>query len=302
MTFTVEDFHDLIALLEQQPAWRAELRRQLLTDEILTVPVLVRELSDAYQRSDGRLARIEAIVERLADAQQRSEARLAELAEAHTEARLEALTAQVAPLAEAQARTEARLEALTAQVAFLAEAQARTEARLEDLTAQVAFLADSVARLERRMERVEIDVGRLVGSEIERRFADRAPAYVGRWFRRAHVLTSEALLALLDETEDKGMLDEQERDAILLADTVVRGRRREDSREVYLVAEVSWGIGMGDVSRAIHRAGLLTKAGVEAMPLVAGESITAEAKSLAQTTGTEMVLIRAGGDEIAASA
>ena len=38
MPFTMDDFHDLIRLIETRPEWRAELRRLVLTDELLTVP------------------------------------------------------------------------------------------------------------------------------------------------------------------------------------------------------------------------------------------------------------------------
>ena len=38
MAFTVQDFHDLIALVTQHPEWRAELRRLVLTEELLALP------------------------------------------------------------------------------------------------------------------------------------------------------------------------------------------------------------------------------------------------------------------------
>lgn len=38
MAFTVEAFHDLVRLLEQHPQWRAQLRRMLLTDQLLDEP------------------------------------------------------------------------------------------------------------------------------------------------------------------------------------------------------------------------------------------------------------------------
>lgn len=43
MAFTVEEFRDLLRILEERPEWRAELRRLVLTDELLTLPELVRE-------------------------------------------------------------------------------------------------------------------------------------------------------------------------------------------------------------------------------------------------------------------
>lgn len=70
MAFTVRDFHDLVELLEEQPTWRAELRRLILTDEVLGLPQALRELAQSVrelaesqrryeERSDTRFTRIE---------------------------------------------------------------------------------------------------------------------------------------------------------------------------------------------------------------------------------------------------
>jgi hypothetical protein len=40
VAFTVGDFHDLIRLLEEHPEWRAELRRHVLSDELVELPSL----------------------------------------------------------------------------------------------------------------------------------------------------------------------------------------------------------------------------------------------------------------------
>ncbi|HJY82880.1 MAG TPA: hypothetical protein VKK81_17570 [Candidatus Binatia bacterium] len=37
MSFTVEEFRDLIRILEEKPEWRAELRRWVLSDELLSL-------------------------------------------------------------------------------------------------------------------------------------------------------------------------------------------------------------------------------------------------------------------------
>ena len=44
MPFTVEDFRDLVQLLEERPQWRAEIRRLVLSDEYLAVPEQIAEL------------------------------------------------------------------------------------------------------------------------------------------------------------------------------------------------------------------------------------------------------------------
>jgi hypothetical protein len=51
MTFAAEDFHDLIRLLEQHPEWRAELRRLVLTDEVLALPAIVARLAQAQEQT-----------------------------------------------------------------------------------------------------------------------------------------------------------------------------------------------------------------------------------------------------------
>lgn len=62
MEHAVRTFRDLVQVLETHPEWRAELRRLVLTDELLTLPELVRGLAEAQSRTEGR-------VEELAEAQ-----------------------------------------------------------------------------------------------------------------------------------------------------------------------------------------------------------------------------------------
>jgi len=75
VAFTVNDLQDLTRLLRERPEWLSEIRRIVLTDELLALPALVRELVEAQRRNDERFAE-------LAEAQRRTEERLAELAEA----------------------------------------------------------------------------------------------------------------------------------------------------------------------------------------------------------------------------
>ena len=38
MSFTVDDYHDLVRLVQQHPEWKSELRQLLLSDELLELP------------------------------------------------------------------------------------------------------------------------------------------------------------------------------------------------------------------------------------------------------------------------
>ena len=97
------------------------------------------------------------------------------------------------------------------------------------------------------------------------------------------------MIALLDQAVTRGQLSEEEADEILLTDVVIRGRRRDDGTEVYLVAEVSWGVGISDVERASRRAALLARTGTPALPVVAGYWVTPEAQEPARALGVWQV-------------
>src|SRR3990167_3530586 len=90
MSFSVEDFHDLLRLLEERPEWRVEIRRVVLTEDLLRLP---EELARARQETEQRFQELAARIDALA-------------------ARIDALAAQVSALT-------VRLEALTTQVSAL---------------------------------------------------------------------------------------------------------------------------------------------------------------------------------------
>ncbi len=69
MSFTVHDFHEMTQLFYRNPEFRAELRRLVLTDEILNLPEQIRaiskdihELYEISKRHDARLGNLESDV------------------------------------------------------------------------------------------------------------------------------------------------------------------------------------------------------------------------------------------------
>jgi cell division protein FtsB len=65
MAFTVNDFHDMIEIMEQNPAWRKDLRRVLLGDDFVGIPDLVKELVEINRRNDERFGRVETRMDNL---------------------------------------------------------------------------------------------------------------------------------------------------------------------------------------------------------------------------------------------
>jgi hypothetical protein len=97
------------------------------------------------------------------------------------------------------------------------------------------------------------------------------------------VVSAEELATLLEGAVTRRVLTEGEAEQVGWADLILRGRRREDDGDVYLVVEISWGVGPSDVERAAARAALLARAGLPTLPVVAGKSVTRDARTLAQT-------------------
>jgi hypothetical protein len=202
----IKDFHDVVRLLEEHPEWRADLRRLVLTDELLALPSQIAQLTEQVTQ-------------------------------------------------------------MTVQMQALAEAQRQAGAQLVTLSEIV--------------QRLSVDVGHLKGDGLEVRYTLKGVPFVTRVVRRPHTLSPEELDAVLEDAETRGLLSTEEGEEIALADLVIRGKQRGTGTDVYLVTEVSWGVGIEDVQRAATRAALLAKTGVMTIPAVAGEWVTPDAQQLA---------------------
>ena len=145
--------------------------------------------------------------------------------------------------------------------------------------------------LDARFVSLETGMDRLMGDEAERRFRSHAPAYFGSLLRRIRVVDRSSLADEIDDAIDGGTFAEADRDPLLLLDVVVRGRDIATREERYLAAEVSVGIGEGDILRAIDRAALLERlTGIPAVPVVGGYSISSRFRSIADERHVQVVI------------
>ena len=282
MAFTVADVRDLVRLLDERPEWRAEVRRQVLSDEFLALPEQVAEQRRDIQRIEGQIAEqrrdIQRIEGQIAEQRLETERRFQRVEDQiakhrlETEARFEQVENQIAEL---RLETERRFQRVEDQ---MAKQRLETEARFEQVENQISALT-------RVVDTIRNDVGELKGDSLERRYREKATAYFGRLLRRTHVLTDDELNEMLDKAVEQGVLSEDESDEVSWADAIVRGRRRGDRAEVIAVAEISWGVGCGDVQRALRRAELVARMGFTALPVVGGKSVTKEAGELASAVG-----------------
>ena len=173
-----------------------------------------------------------------------------------------ALTGVVKELAEAQKRTEAR-------VGELAEAQTRTEGSVHELaTLQRAMLI--------RLDKVD-------GRTLEIDVARKLPSMVGVVFRRCRVIE---LSELVESIEDR--ISEAERLDLLQTDIVAKARR--DGQDVHLLVEVSCTADSDDVARALRRAAVMAKAGLQAIGIVACEAASDKTIDFARRDGVRMLV------------
>ncbi len=187
MTFTVKEFHDLVVIMETQPEWRSEMRRLVLTDDVLRLPLVVRELSDNIKKLEQSQDRTDQSLKELSNAQRRTDESLKELSNAQrrtdeslkelsnaqrrTELRVEEVAEgqkrtelRVEELAEGQKRTDTHLERLDKSVTEFSE---RTETHLERLDKSVADLFDLQKITNQRLTSLENKVGVTTEEEAE---------------------------------------------------------------------------------------------------------------------------------------
>ena len=273
MSFTVDDYHDLIRLVHQHPEWKSELRQLLLSDELLALPDMVRELAASHQRAEERMARAEKRLDKV-------EERLSRL-----EMTVQALVEQVAQLIEVQKTMADDIRGLKDDVSGLKDDVSGLKddvsglkddvSGLKDdvsgLKDDVSGLKDDVSGLKDDVSGLKDDVGALKGRMLEQTYHEKAGAYFGPLLSRIRLVE----LHTLEDTLEKYLTQVEFRDVLKL-DLVVSGepRHHPESIEAFLAVEVSSVVDQHDVDRAERRALLLRKAGYRAMPVVAGESST----------------------------
>ena len=272
MPFTVNDLQDLTRILIERPEWLSEVRRIVLTNELLAMPSLIQELAEIQQRAEVEQAEFRKRVEaELAELRRYVDKRFAELAEAQQRAEAEQ--------AEFRKRVEAELAELRRYVdmrfAELAEAQQRIGIELAELRRRTderfAQLAESQLRIQEQLIGIKDELADARGRQLELDYRIKAVAFFGGWLRKPAVVE---VSDIWDQLE--AHLDEIEMRRLTAVDLIVRGQlpKKRGEAEVWLAVEVSNVVDLSDVERAVERAALLRRAGLLAIPVVGGKRLT----------------------------
>ncbi len=271
MSFDVTDFRDFLQVLDNHPEWQRDLRRVVLTEDLLALPESMRRLERLHAE---RMAELDQRLMDLTAAQDRNTAHLVEL------------DRHLAELDRHMAELDRHMAELDRHMAELDQHMAELDHHMAQLDLTVAKLADGQAHTDSR-------VNKLIGQVLEDRFVRRAGSYLGQYgYRRVRVLSPDDWLDAVDDAVEQGRMSRADREGLLRADAIVRAQSAGTA--VHLVVEVSSLVDRHDVERAQDRARALAIAlGLDAVqPCVAGHAFTETVEALAaQPPETVMVLL-----------
>ena len=278
MPFTVADLRDLVRILEERPEWRADLRRILLAEELLSLPQVVQELAEAQKRTEEQLRSFTKRVDGLTVQVQSLTGQVSSLTE-----RVDGLTVQVQSLTGQVSSLTERVDDLTVRMGILTERVDGLTERVDGLAVQVQSLTEGVNELV-NWQRGE--AGRREGERYERQMIKDAPYLFNGGDGGATddpVVRSKLSDWLSPVFETGKTLDPEERPT--LADIIWwKG-------EQVAVVEVSLKVNGEDVMRAFKRARTLQSAGVSAIPVVVGQDwASLEARELAREREVEWII------------
>jgi len=294
---TVED---IVKALREHPEWLEEVRRLILTEELLQLPVQFAQLSALVQQLATQ-------VQRLVEQAERHEREIRALRKEFQEHRQEFLQHREEFLQHREEFLQHREEFLQLRAEVEQLRKEFQEHRQEFLQHREEFLQlrAEVEQLRKefyehrqefeafrqetnlRLYRLERDVAELKGSDRERYYRERASAIFGRFLRRVRLVDFSELYEELDNREP---LSDEELLEISQLDAVVEGRRKRDATPVLLAIEASWSLYPDDVERAFTRARIIAKRGFTVYPVVAGKYADEGVIEAANQAGVLVVL------------
>jgi hypothetical protein len=243
-------FADIIRALREHPEWLEELRKIILTTELIELPKKFEEMLVRMEKLEKKVDKIEKDVE--------------------------ILKQDVAILKQ-------DVEILKQDVAVLKQDVAI-------LKLDVAVLKQDVAVLKQDVSYLKGEFGRFKGKEFERTIRERYYAYFGRILRKSKLIPFEEIIPLLETAEEEKIITEDQKVSALQLDLLIKGEIKKAKKEVYLAIEVSYSLQEDDIERAIERAGILAYVlKGEVIPTIVAVEIKEEIQKSAENKGAFVI-------------
>ncbi len=228
--YVIRTFEDLLRALREHPEWLEELRKLILTEELIDLP---RKFNEFLEK---RFTPLEEKVDRI-------------------EKDVETLKEDVAVLKEDVAVLKQDVAVLKEDVAVLKQ--------------DVAILKEDVAILKQDVSKLKIDVGSLKGDNLERKIREKAPSYFGKIFRRIKLISIYEWAEKSDIALEEGLITSKEREDVLNLDLLLRGKLPSKEKEVLIAVEISFVADERDIKRVLERAEIIYKIyKIETIPVV----------------------------------
>ena len=262
---TISNIQDISRALRENPEWREEIRRTLLSAELLALPETHAALT----------ARVDALT-----------------------IGLDALTTEVRALTARVDALTIRVDALTIEVRALT---AKVDAFVEATNRRLDTMEERQARMERRLDRLwgtdlEMQLHNKLPTPVIREFDVRRLRPVWAGIRVVTEDRNPKFAADVDAASDAGKITEYEENRLRATDMIMRARRNSDDATIWFAVEASGVINTDDIERARQSADAITKMyDQDAIPLVYGYRIPDHQRRQAREQGVH-VFIDPDGD------
>ena len=287
MAFTVRDFHDLIELLEKEPAWRADIRRLVLSEEILSLPQVMWDLAQNVEKLSGSVdARFNQVDTKIQDLSESVDARfnqvdtkIQDLSES-VDVRFNQVDTKIQDLSES---VDVRFNQVDERFNQVDKRFNQVDERFNQVDERFSQVDARFNRVDRDIHALKTDVGDLKGSNLESNVRERPFVYLGRFALRLKAVSDAELAILLEDAVERDLITEEEAEDAKRLDAVARGRRRGAATPLYLAVEVSSVVDQHDLARAVRRAVIVEKAsGIPTQPIVVGKQVLDDVRQAAE--------------------
>lgn len=218
---------DLINLLENNDEFRNAVRRWVLTEELLALPAVVRDLQ-------GRMSNVERQV-------------------SDTNARV--------------SNVERQMLVMQEQIAELQRQMVEMQKQMAEMNARLGRVEDDVAELKSDVKTIKDDVGMLKGWQLQALLHGNGASQIGDRFDIPNPKVIRAVgtgFSLPDFNEDvfrakkEGVLSDREYDRLKNTDMIMSGRD-DDGADIYIVAEASFALTSADIDKVLYSADLFKR-------------------------------------------
>ena len=299
MTETIETTEDLLRLLDENQEFRAAVRRKILTDEVIELPVKIAALTEQVALLSKEFAKFAGDTNTRLDSLENHAA--------GTNTRLDSLENHAA-------ETNTRLDSLENHAAETNTRLDGMDKRLDSLENHAAGTNTRLDGMDKRMDKFDSTLNGVRGDVLENKLPSSLRQRIGDalglrrvrpiWLARSVGSSSAREIEYEQKAEraaDEGVITDREEGRLLDTDMVVRGLRTSDGSVVYVAVEASGVIKIRDIERARSSADILRRIyGVDAIPAVYGYSIAPQQERQAEAdeeAGLQRALVFLEDDE-----